>query len=224
MKKQILILGLLLFNIGTAFAYSNYPSIPDFKEVGNVTLYKVNDDNKEYYYNYDNKKFNGGKLLEKYSKMLDKAGLRTNKEQWKIYTTTTYYNDKVQNVEEDIDKIVYYDDKNNLTVTAEVSSYCDDIIDYKNRTKTLVCTTNHIEVIISPKTTFFYMTKDGTPKCENEDKYKPEYSMMVGWYCVEKKQPVQPVQPAPAQPVKTNTKSNILTEIGIGALQLLFGN
>lgn len=213
MKKQILILGLLLFNIGTAFAYSNYPSIPDFKEVGNVTKVECGLNGNGFCYNFDNKKFKGNILLDKYAKILENAGFRADKNKWVIYTSS--WGDKVEN---DTQKIFFYDDKNNFIVTAEVKCSSGEVIDYKNRTKTTIFGENYIKVQIGNKSAEPYRDASGNMTCG--EGYEYFYNMMGG-YC---RKIDKPVQPAPAQLVKTNTKNNILTEIGIGALQLLFGN
>lgn len=213
MKKQILILGLLLFNIGTAFAYFNYPSIPDFKEVGNVTEVECGLSGNGFCYNFDNKKFKGNILLDKYAKILENAGFRADKNKWVIYTSS--WGDKLEN---DTQKIFFYDDKNNFIITAEVKCSSGEVIDYKNRTKTTIFGQNYIQVQIGNKAAEPY--RDASDNMTCGEGYEYFYNMMGG-YC---KKVDKPIQPAPAQPVKTNTKSNILTEIGIGALQLLFGN
>lgn len=200
--------------------YADYPSIPDFKTVTNISGYECGYSYKGFCYDFDNKKFEGHILLDKYAKVLENVGLRADKNKWDVYTSS--WNGKVEN---NTNKIVFYDDKNNLIVTAEEKTPSAESIDYKARTKTLYFGQSYIFVQVGEKTVEPYKDANGKMTCG--DGYEYVYTMM-GSYC---NKTTTPAQTTPNNDKDTNnspkTKKSIIgdvvTGIGAGALMLLMG-
>ena len=200
--------------------YADYPSIPDFKSVSNVTKDECGLRGDGFCYNFDNKKFKGNILLDKYAKILENAGFRADKNKWVIYTSS--WGDKVEN---DTQKIFFYDDKNNFIITAEVKCSSGEVIDYKNRTKTTIFGQNYIQVQIGNKAAEPYRDASGNMTCG--EGYEYFYNMMGG-YCKKVDKPTQTTQNINnatnnTPKTKKSVLGDIVTGVGAGAMMILMG-